>query len=455
VKSRQKDYESLDKQYLWHPFTQMNEWMSASQLVIERGRGVYLYDTEGKKYLDGVSSLWANVHGHSHPRIVNALREQLRHLQHSTFLGLTNVPAIKLAERLVKIAPPNLKRVFYSDNGSTAVEIALKMSFQYWQQQGQTQKRRFISFTNAYHGDTIGSVSIGGVDLFQRIFKPLLFKSIKAFYPDCYRCPFGKSPDSCEVYCLKDFETHISQRCRQVCAVVVEPAIQGAAGMLTAPKGFLKRIERLCRRHRVHLILDEVATGFGRTGTMFACEQEQVRPDFLVLAKGLTGGTLPLAATLTTENVFNEFLGEYADFKSFFHGHTYTGNPLACAAAVATLEVFEAEATLRKLRPKIRFLTAQLRKFWTLRHVADVRQAGFMVGIELAKDPKAKVPYLAADRIGHRVIVEARSRGVILRPLGDVVVLMPPLTISRTQLRFLLEVAYESIRVVTEKPSSA
>ena len=447
------DYEALDKTHLWHPFTQMRDWMDSPQLVIERGQGVYLFDTKGNRYLDGVSSLWANIHGHRHPVLTRAIRWQLTQLEHSTFLGLTNVPAVELAEKLVAVAPRNLTRVFYSDNGSTAVEVALKMSFQFWRQKGKefARKKTFISFTNAYHGDTIGSVSLGGVDLFHQIFKPLLFKSYKAFYPDCYRCPFGKQPTSCEVYCVKDFEAILKEHHPEVCAVVVEPAVQGAAGMLTAPRGFLKRIETLCHEHHIHLILDEVATAFGRTGTMFACEQEQVTPDFLALAKGLSGGTLPLAATLTTHEVFEAFLGEYADFKSFFHGHTYTGNPLACAAAAANLDLFKSEKTLQKLKPKIAYLKRRLADFWRLPHVGDIRQAGFMVGIELVKDRDSKTPYPAKNRIGHAVVMEARRRGVILRPLGNVVVLMPPLSISRAELKSLLDVTYGSIEKATQE----
>jgi adenosylmethionine-8-amino-7-oxononanoate aminotransferase len=457
VKRHRIDYEDLDKQHLWHPFTQMRDWMDSPQLVIKRGKGVYLFDIEGNRYLDGVSSLWANIHGHRHPMLVRAIRQQLAKLDHSTFLGLTNVPAVELAKKLVAISPRNLTRVFYSDNGSTAVEIALKMSFQFWRQKGKefASKQKFISFSNAYHGDTIGSVSLGGVDLFHRIFKPLLFKSYKVFYPDCYRCPFGKQPDSCEVHCLKDFEATLNKHHRNVCAVVVEPAVQGAAGILTVPRGFLKRIETLCRDHNVHLILDEVATAFGRTGTMFACEHEQVAPDFLALAKGLTGGTLPLAATLTTSEVFEAFLGEYTDFKSFFHGHTYTGNPLACAAAAANLDLFKSEKTLQKLKPKIGYLKSALADFWQLRHVGDIRQVGFMVGIELVEDRDSKTPYPAKDRIGHAVVLEARRRGVILRPLGNVVVLMPPLSISRAELKSLLDVTFGSIETATQELEGA
>jgi len=427
--------------------------MEAPQLVIQRAKGPYLFDTQGRRYLDGVSSLWANIHGHSHPALIKAIQSQLRRLDHSTLLGLSHTRAVELGEKLLQLAPSNLTRVFYSDNGSTAVEVALKMSFQYWRQKGQVfgRKKKFISFTNAYHGDTLGAVSLGGVDLFHRIYRPLLFRSYKAFHPSCYRCPFGKQVATCDIFCFGEIESLARQHHEEVCAVVLEPAIQGAAGMLTAPHGFLKRVESLCRAFNMHLILDEVATGFGRTGRMFALEHEKVCPDFLALAKGLTGGTLPLAATLTTEEIFNAFCGEYSDFKTFFHGHTYTGNPLACAAALASLEIFRREKTLKKLQYKIRYLERFLKNFGKLRHVGDIRQAGFMAGIELVQDCSSRKPFPVRERIGHRVILEARRRGAILRPLGDVIVLMPPLSVTRSELKTLLEVTYESIRVVTEK----
>ncbi len=453
MKKEPRDYEALDKRYVWHPFTQMMDWTESPQLVIRRAKGSYLYDIKGRKYLDGVSSLWANIHGHRHPIINKALRQQLGRMEHSTFLGLSNVPAVELAEKLVEIAPRNLTRVFYSDNGSTALEVALKISFQYWRQKSKAfpRKRRFVSFSNAYHGDTLGSVSLGGIDLFHKIYKPLLFKTIKVPYPYCYRCPYGRQKDNCEIDCFREFEEVLTRNHSELCAVVMEPRIQGAAGMITAPHGFLKKVETLCRSFGVHLILDEVATGFGRTGKMFACEQEQIQPDFVALAKGLTGGVLPLAATLTTEEVFESFLGGYSEFKTFFHGHTYTGNPLACAASLANLEVFRKEKTLQKLQPKIRYLRTRLAEFWELAHVGDVRQEGFMVGIELVLDRGTKDRFPADLRIGHQVILEARKRGVILRPLGDVIVLMPPLSISREELRILLDVAYESIKVVTSR----
>jgi adenosylmethionine---8-amino-7-oxononanoate aminotransferase len=457
VKHARKNYEALDKKTLWHPFTQMKDWIESPQLVIQRAKGPYLFDTQGRKYLDGVSSLWANVHGHSHPTLVNAVQSQIKELDHSTLLGLSHIRAIELAQQLIRLTPSQLTRVFYSDDGSTAVEVALKMSFHYWRHRGKTfsRKKRFVSFTNSYHGDTLGSVSLGGVDLFHRIYQPLLFRSYKAFYPSCYRCPFGKQPTTCNIYCSQDIERILHQHHREICAVIIEPGIQGAAGMLTAPSGFLKRVEALCRQFQVHLILDEVATGFGRTGKMFALEHENVSPDFVALAKGLTGGTLPLAATLTTEEIFHAFHGEYSEFKTFFHGHTYTGNALACAAALANLKIFRQEDTLKRLQTKIRYLKERLKQFSTLRHVGDVRQAGFMVGIELVQDRHLKRSFPVRDRAGHRVVLEARRRGIILRPLGDVIVVMPPLSITLRQLKNLLDVIHESIRIVTEKTNRA
>jgi adenosylmethionine-8-amino-7-oxononanoate aminotransferase len=453
VKHSRKSYEELDKQTLWHPFTQMKDWLESCQVVIQSAKGPYLFDTQGHRYLDGVSSLWANIHGHSHPALVRAISSQTKTLDHSTFLGLSHVRAIELAQELLRLTPSKLTRVFYSDNGSTAIEVALKMSFQYWRHCGRSfsQKRKFVSFSNAYHGDTIGSVSLGGVDLFHKVYKPLLFKSYKAFYPSCYRCPFSKQPATCEIYCSKDIASVINRHHKEICAVVIEPGIQGAAGMLTAPRGFLKRVETLCREFRIHLILDEVATGFGRTGKMFALEHERISPDFLALAKGLTGGVLPLAATLTTEEIFDAFQGEYSQFKTFFHGHTYTGNPLACAAALANLKIFRREKTLHKLQFKIRYLKRRGQRYWTLRHVGDVRQAGFMMGIELVKDRNSKEPFPVSARMGHQVILEARRRGVILRPLGDVIVLMPPLSITLKELKHLLDVTFKSIVEVTKK----
>ncbi len=334
-----KDLASADRQHVWHPFTQQRGWADEEPVIIERAEGCELVDTAGNRYIDGVSSLWCTVHGHRHPRIDAAVRDQLDKVAHSTMLGLTHPTAIELAERLTAIAPPGLTRCFYSDSGSTATEIALKMAFQFFQQRGDTQRSRFIALRDAYHGDTIGSVSVGGIDLFHTMYRPLLFDTLKA-----------EPGDAADMERL--FEDHPGE----VAAVIMEPLVQGAAGMLVHPEGYLRAVRELCDRHGALLICDEVAVGFGRTGRMFACEHEGVAPDLMCLAKGITGGYLPLAATLATEQIYEGFLGEYEEFRTFFHGHTYTGNPLACAAALATLEVFEEERTLERLAPKIDLL---------------------------------------------------------------------------------------------------
>jgi len=441
--------ESMDKKYLWHPFTQMKDWIKNDILIIQKGRGSYLFDTNGKKYLDGVSSLWCNVHGHNKKELNYAIRKQLDNIAHSTLLGLANVPSIELAGELIKIAPKGLQKVFYSDSGATAVEIAIKIAYQYWKQ-NNAKRTKFLTFSNAYHGDTIGSVSLGGIDAFHELYKSLLFKTIKAPAPYCYRCSFGRSGKTCRKECLREIEKIIRARRNVLAGLIIEPLIQGAAGMLTQPKGFIRRLRELCGRYDILMIVDEVATGFGRTGKMFACEHEKITPDIMTVAKGITGGYLPLAATLTTEKVFNAFLGDFKDGKTFYHGHTYTGNPLACSAALANLEIFSKEKVMAKLQPKIKYLKEKLAEFYKLAHVGDIRQCGFMAGIELVKNKSLKEPYPPEKRIGHQVILEARKQDVILRPLGDVVVLMPPLSISMNELKKLLDATYKSIQNVTE-----
>jgi adenosylmethionine-8-amino-7-oxononanoate aminotransferase len=418
-----------DRRHLWHPFTQQKGWEREEPLIVERAEGTDLIDTDGRRYIDGVSSLWCNVHGHRHPRIDEAVRAQLDSVAHSTMLGLSHPPAIELAKRLVELAPPGLTRVFYSDSGSTAAEIALKMAFQYWQQRGGSDRRRtrFVALRDAYHGDTIGSVSVGGIDLFHSMYRPLLFDTLKAEPGDAAH-----------------MERLLAAHGEEVAAVMVEPLVQGAAGMIVHPEGYLRDVRELCDRYGVFLICDEVAVGFGRTGRMFACEHEGVAPDFLCLAKGITGGYLPLAATLATERVYEGFLGEHEEFRTFFHGHTYTGNPLACAAALATLDVFEEERTLERLQPKMALLERLLEPVEELPMVGDVRRRGFMCGIELADFPPEA-------RMGHQVTLEARRRGAIIRPLGDVVVLMPPLAISEADLERLVVIVWESIVAATDR----
>ncbi|MBI3752508.1 MAG: adenosylmethionine--8-amino-7-oxononanoate transaminase [Deltaproteobacteria bacterium] len=442
---RNKLLEKLDKKHLWHPFTQMKEWERGTPLIIERGEGNYLIDTSGRKYLDGVSSLWVNVHGHRKKEIDNAIKAQIDKISHSTLLGLGNVPSTTLAKELVRIAPAGLTKVFYSDNGSTAVEIALKMAFQYWKQKSEAKKTKFISFVGAYHGDTFGSMSVGEIDIFVEKYTPLLFKAYKAPYPYCYRCPVGMAYPSCKIACIEKFEEIVQRHCHEIAACIIEPLVQGAAGMIVSPPGFLKRVRQLCARHDILFIADEVATGFGRTGKMFACEHEGVTPDFLCLAKGITGGYLPLAATLTTEKIYRAFLGEYEELKQFFHGHTYTGNPLGCAAALASLRIFKKEKTLQRLKPKIKLLTDLLADLKALAHVGDTRQKGLIAGIELVMDKKTKKPYPMEQRIGRKVCTEARKYGLIIRPLGNVIVIMPPLSITTAEIKRMMDTVYNCI----------
>ena len=454
-KNRTTILTNWDRTYLWHPFTQMQEWEQEDPLIIERGKGPYLIDTEGKKYLDGTSSIWVNLHGHRHPALDRAMKNQLDRLAHSTLLGLSNPPAIQLARELIRIAPKGLKRVFYSDNGSTAVEVALKMAVQYWQQRRPEAgpKHTFLHLKLAYHGDTIGAVSVGNIELFHSRFKALLFPTLEADPPYCYRCPLNLTYPSCHMTCLDPIERILKERHRELAGFIIEPLVQAAAGMITAPPGYLKKVRELCTRYDVLLIADEVATGFGRTGKMFACQHEGVTPDLMAISKGLTGGYMPLAATLTTEEIYNAFLGTYEDFKTFFHGHSYTGNPLGCSVALANLEVFRKEKTLARLQPKIKTMARLLEPLWQLPHVGDIRQRGFMAAIELVADKKTRKPYPLEARIGHRVTAEARRRGLLLRPLGHIMVLMPPLSTDDRTLTRMVAILHQSIATVTSLPA--
>jgi adenosylmethionine-8-amino-7-oxononanoate aminotransferase len=427
-----------DRAHLWHPFTPALVWERDEPLVIERGEGNYLIDVDGRRYFDGVSSLWTTVHGHNHPTINAAIREQLDRIAHTTLLGLASPPSIELARRLVELAPSSLTRVFYSDSGSTAVEIALKQSFQFWRLQGRAEKSRFVHLEHAYHGDTIGAVSVGGIDAFHQTFGPLLADCLAVPSPHPYRHELD-THEAIVAYSLDKLADCLARHADTVCAVIVEPLVQGAGGILVHPPGYLAGAARICRDHNVHLILDEVATGFGRTGTLFACEQEDVKPDFLCLAKGITGGYLPLAATLTTEAIYDGFRGSAAEPATFFHGHTYTGNPLACAAALGSLEVFETDDVIAGLSPKITALESALASRVPRSHVGDVRQRGMMVGIELVEHRDGDVPFDPLARTGAAVCAAARNHGVIIRPLGDVVVLMPPLSSTLAELEHLVD----------------
>ncbi len=440
-----------DRLYVWHPFTQMRDWELDAPIVIVGGEGSWLIDSDGNRWLDGVASMWANIHGHCRREINEAVKLQVDRLEHSTQLGLANDQAAILAKRLVEIAPPGLCKVFYSDNGSTAVEVGIKMAFQYWRQMGKPLKTRFISFKNAYHGDTIGSMSVGGIDLYHEVFRPLLFPVIQSPAPYCYRCTLTSERNSskCGLLCLKELERLMEEHAGELAGLVIEPLVQGAGGMIVQPEGFVRRVRELCDRFDILMIADEVAVGFGRTGSMFACEREGVTPDIMALSKGITAGYLPLAATLTTQRIYDAFLGEYGELKTFFHGHTFTGNPIACAAAVASLDIFEKERLLDLLPPKIAFLEERLHELYTLAHVGDVRHSGMIGGIELVNDKGTGEPYPWEERIGVRVCREARKYGIFLRPLGNVIVVFPPLSISLEELHLLMDGIKESIRAVT------
>ena len=447
--SDRNSWKQWDHAYLWHPFTQMREWLAEDPLVIERAEGNYLFDSEGKRYFDGVSSLWANVHGHGRREIVEAIRNQLDAVAHTTMLGLTNIPATVLGKKLVEAAPRGLQRVFYSDSGATAVEIALKMAYEYWQLRGDSGRDLFVSLSESYHGDTIGAMSLGYSEDFHSRYRRLLFPRMRISPPHLYRYYRHESADDALAHSLQEAERTLSENRTRIAALIAEPLMQGAAGMWNQPVEYLAGLRQLCRQHNILFIADEVAVGFGRTGRLFACEHAGITPDLMCLGKGISGGTLPLAATLTTEEIFDAFLGEYEERKTFFHGHTYTGNPLACAAGVASLDLFAKEDTIGRLQPLIALLSGILQPIREQAHVADVRQWGLMAGIELAGDVSKRQPYPPGKRIGKQVILEARKRGVILRPLGDVIVLMPPLSTTAQELEWLAGVVADSIRAVT------
>jgi adenosylmethionine---8-amino-7-oxononanoate aminotransferase len=439
-----------DQAVLWHPFTRMAGWLKGTPTVIERAEGHYLIDTEGRRYLDGISSLWVNLVGHQRPEIDEAIRAQLGKVAHTTLLGLSSVPAIELAERLVQVGYPNLGRVFFSDNGSTAVEIALKLSFQYWKIRGEPERRTFLALSDSYHGDTLGSVSLGGIDLFHRIFHPLLFHVKRAPSPYWYHWKTGDDPLGCRDACLNALAECLEHHHREIAAFVIEPLVQGAAGMIVQPDGYLREAVRLCRKYDVLVVFDEVAVGFGRTGTWFAGYQEGVSPDLLALAKGVTGGYLPLAATLTTEAVFSTFLDAPTDLSTFFHGHSYTGNPLACAAGIATLDLLSRDRIIEQVPARSARLARLLEdQISCLPHVGQIRQKGLMVGIELVADRSTRRQYSPDDPIGARVCQRIRDFGVMLRPLGSVIVLLPPLTLLDAEMDSLVEVTARGITEVT------
>ncbi len=431
-----------DQKYIWHPFTQMKDYVKEDPLVISHADGVYLYDIKGRRYYDGNSSLWVNLHGHNRPELNQAIKDQLDRIAHSTLLGQANIPSIELAKRLVDITPAGLEKVFYSDNGSTASEVALKMAFQYWQQVSppRPEKKSFVTIHNAYHGDTIGSVSLGGIDLFHGIFGPLLFSRYTVSYPVYSKYTSKDSPEIISQRSLDACEQLFKDKSDEIAAVIIEPLVQGAAGILTQAPGFLKGLRDLANRYEVLLICDEVFTGFGHTGKMFACDHEGVTPDLMALAKGISGGYLPLAATMSTQAVYDAFLGEYREFKTFFHGHTYTGNQLGCAAALASLDLFETDHTLDRLQPLIAHLEKRLDQlFEESDRVGDIHQLGFAAGIDVVRSRSKGEVFQIEERAGAKYCFALRKYGIWLRPLGNTLVLVPPLVSTKEHVDYLID----------------
>ncbi|MFC7750527.1 adenosylmethionine--8-amino-7-oxononanoate transaminase [Paenibacillus thermoaerophilus] len=438
----------MDKAFLWHPFTQMKDYNNSDPLIIERGEGVKLYDVQGRGYYDGFSSVWLNVHGHNVPELNEAIVAQLGRVAHSTLLGMANVPAVELAAKLAAIAPEGLNKVFYSDSGATGVEIALKMAFQYWHNRGQIGKRSFITMNEAYHGDTIGAVSVGAIPLYHEVFRPLLFPSHTVPYPFPYRHPGGA--EGAVETTLSELRKLLEAKAGEIAALIVEPIVQGASGIVVMPEGCLREIAALCRQYDVLLIADEVATGFGRTGRMFACNHEDVSPDLMVVGKGLTGGYLPVAATLATDEIYDAFYADYEERKTFFHGHSYTGNPLGCAVALASLKLMEERRLVESVEAKAALVARKLAPLADWPHVGDIRQKGLIVGIELVRNKATKEPYDWAERIGVRASQRARELGMLTRPLGNVCVFIPPLASTETELDEMTDILAQAIRDVTE-----
>jgi adenosylmethionine-8-amino-7-oxononanoate aminotransferase len=441
-----------DNDHVWHPFAPMQAFRAEGAPIIAEADGFHLIDVEGRRYLDGISSLWCNVHGHRVPELDAAIKAQIDRVSHTTLLGMSSPPSIELARRLVELTPRGLDKVFYSDSGATAVEAAIKIAFQYQRQKqsGGEARDLFVTIRGAYHGDTVGAVSVGNIDLFHQVYGKLLFPTLSVSSPAPLRRPAGMSPEAWRQSCEDELAQVLKSHGPQIAAVIMEPLVQGAAGILVHPPGYLKAVRELTRQHNVLLIADEVAVGFGRTGTMFACEQEGVEPDLMCLAKGLTGGYLPVAATLATDEIYEAFLAEPWEGKTFFHGHTFTGNPLGCAAGLASLELFEKNQVLKNIAALSRRLSDQLRPLSEHPNVAEVRQRGIMVGIELVRDRRTLEPFPAPMRLGHQVTLAARRRGVVIRPLGDVVVLMPAPAMPERLIDELVAVTIESIDSVVQ-----
>ncbi len=445
------DLVKKDLEHIWHPCSQMKDYEDLPPIVIDHAKGMYLYDMEGNRYVDVISSWWCNLLGHCNDRINTAVKEQLDKLEHVIFANFSHVPAITLCDKLSKILPKGLTKFCFTDNGSSAIESAMKLSFQYHYQTGNPQKKRFMALSDAYHGETLGALAISGVDLYSEIYKPMLLDIIRIDGPDCYRCTYGKHHDSCHAECFERAEEQFKKYGNEVCSFVIEPLLQGAAGMKIYSPVYLKKLRQHCDEYNVHLIADEIATGYGRTGKMFACNHADISPDIMCLSKGLTGGYLPMALAITTNKIYNAFYADYNEEKAFMHSHTYSGNPLACSAAVEVLKILDDEDILATANKNAEYFTLLIKeKLSDHRYVGDIRSIGLINAIELVKDKNTKEPFESKYRYGYQIYKKALKKGVLLRPLGDVLYFNPPLIISREDMKFVVDVCIECIKEVLD-----
>lgn len=440
------NYVEKDLKYIWHPCSQMKDYEELNPIVIEKGKGVWLYDIDRNRYLDCISSWWTNTLGHSNKRINEAIKKQIDDLEHVIFANFSNKPAIELAEKLVDITPNKLEKVFFSDNGSSAVEIALKMSFHYNMQKGNTKKKRFVALSGAYHGETLGALSVCDIDEFNMVYKPLLLDTFRVEGPDCYRCKYNFSRESCNAECFEDMKKCLTENHEDISAVIVEPMVQGAAGMKIYSPIYLKKLRKLCDKYDIHLIADEIAVGFGRTGKMFACNHAQISPDFMCLSKGISAGYMPMSVVMTTDEIYDGFYGDYRQRKSFIHSHTYSGNAMACAIALENLKIFEEDNIIKNNEGKGQLILKRtLAKAETSKHVGEVRGIGMITAIEIVKDKETKESYPWDMRVGYEIYKIALKKGLVLRPIGDVLYFIPPYIISDEEIEFMVNTCFQSI----------
>ena len=441
-----KDWAQTDLKYIWHPCSQMKDYEELPPIVIDRGEGIYLYDTDGNKYMDVISSWWCNLLGHCNPQINAAVKKQIDQLEHVIFANFSHRPAIELCELLMKVLPEGLCKFHFTDNGSSAIEAAMKVCFQYHEQTGNPQKTRFMALSEAYHGETIGALSVGDCDLYTKLYKPILMDVIRIQGPDCYRCPYGKNLDNCNCECAEHAVKTFKEYGEVTAGLLVEPLLQGSAGMKVYPPLYLKKLRELCDEYNVHLIADEIATGYGRTGKMFAFDHAGVSPDIICLSKGLTGGYMPMAIFVTTQKIYDAFYADYNSGKAFMHSHTYSGNPLACSAAIAVLDILKDGTVLKQANENAEYFTRIIKeKFASHKNVGDIRTIGLINAIELVKDKTTKEPFNSKLRTGYQIYKKALKRGLLLRPLGDLIYFNPPLIIDKKEMDTAVEIAYECL----------